>query len=209
VQGGLAPFVVGLAVAAILGRAKLGGLAVSAGFCVAGPLLSGPAVSPLNATRKILPLAPGAPALGVLVDLAAQRGRTPAVLIALACGALTVWVFWSVLQQKTPTQALLLGGGTAAFVAWVVWTTLALAGQPVRAGAAALMLGLGVGVSAVLAASALLGLYGIAVGAAAGGVLLWQMVTRRKIAAGFTPTLSAAPPPRPPPPPALPLPPPA
>jgi len=192
VQGGLAPFVVGLAVVAILGRAKLGGLAVSAGFCLAVALLSGLAFSPLSATRKIVLLALVAPAIGVLVDLAVKSGRTLAVLIALACGALTVWVFWSVLQQKTPAQALLLGGGTAAFVAWVVWTTLALAGQPVRAGAAALMLGLGAGVSAVLAASALLGLYGIAVGAAAGGFLLWQMVTGRKIAAGFTLTLSAA-----------------
>src|SRR5215510_12116769 len=171
VQGGLAPFVVGLAVVAILGRAKLGGLAVSAGFCLAVALLSGLAFSPLSATRKIVLLALVAPAIGVLVDLAVKSGRTLAVLIALACGALTVWVFWSVLQQKTPAQALLLGGGTAAFVAWVVWTTLALAGQPVRAGAAALMLGLG---------------------AAAGGFLLWQMVTGRKIAAGFTLTLSAA-----------------
>ena len=192
VQGGIAPFVVGLAVVAILGRAKLGGLAVPAGFCVAVALLSGLSFSPLSATRKIVLLALVAPGVGILVDLVFKGGRTVAVLIALACGALTVWVFWSVLQQKTPAQALLLGGGTAAFVAWVVWATLALAGQPVRAGAAALMLGLGAGISAVLAASALLGLDGISVGAAAGAFLLWQMVTGRKIAAGVTLTLSAS-----------------
>jgi hypothetical protein len=62
----------------------------------------------------------------------------------------------------------------------------------VRAGAAALMLGLGAGVSAILGASALLGLYGIAIGAGAGAFLLVQMLTGRRIAAGATFTLSAS-----------------
>jgi len=77
-------------------------------------------------------------------------------------------------------------------VAWVVASTLELAGQPVRAGAAALMLGLGAGISAILGASALLGLYGIAIGAGAGAFLLVQMLTGRRIAAGATLTLSAS-----------------
>jgi hypothetical protein len=192
IQGGVAPFVAGLITAAVLGRAGLGGLAVVVGYALAVALVSGIAFTPLSATRKLTLVAFAAPVLGILVDHVLRAGRTLATLIALACGALTVWVFWSVLQQKSLAEAVLLGGGTAVFVAWLVAAMLALANEPVRAGAAALMLGLGAGISAILGASAVLGLHGIGLGAGAGAFLLWQMVTGRKIAAGATLTLSAA-----------------
>jgi hypothetical protein len=192
VQGGIAPFVVGLVVAAVLGRARLGGLAVVAGLAVCVALVSGLAFTPLTALRKLVLLALLAPAAGIVVDFALRTGRTLNAVIALACGALTVWVFWSVLAQKPLGAAVLIGAGTAAFVAWVVGWMLALSGQPVRAGAATLMLGLGAGISAILAASALLGQYGIAIGAGAGAFLLVQMLTGRRIAAGAALTLSAS-----------------
>jgi hypothetical protein len=193
VQGGVAPFVVGLIVVVILAKAKLAGLAVTAGFAVAVALASGFAFTPLTATRKVILLGLLAPLVGIVMDFALnKRGRTLTVVVALACGALTVWVFWSVLRQRPVGEALLVGGGMAVFVAWLVGSTLELAGQPVRAGAAALMLGLGTGVSAILGASALLGLYGIAIGAGAGAFLLAQMLTGRKITAGATLTLSAS-----------------
>jgi hypothetical protein len=192
VQGGVAPFVVGLIAVAILGRAKLGGLAVVAAFAVCVYLASGFAFTPLTSLRKLVLLALIAPLVGIAVDFVLKTGRTLTAAIAAACGALTVWVFWSVLQQKPASEALLLGGGTAVFVAWVVGWTIELSGQPVRAGAASLMLGLGAGISAILGASALLGLYGIAIGAGAGAFLLVQMLTGRRIAAGATLTVSAS-----------------
>ena len=192
VQGGIAPFVVGVVVVALLAKAKLGGLAVTAGFAVAVALASGLTFTPLTAVRKVALLGLAAPAAGMVVDFTLRKGRTLTVLIALACGALTVWVFWSVLRQKSVGEALLVGGGTAVFVTWLVGSTVDLAGQPVRAGAAALMLGLGTGVSAILGASALLGLYGLAAGAGAAAFVLAQMVTGRKIAGGATLTLSAS-----------------
>jgi hypothetical protein len=188
VQGGVAPFVVGLIVVALLAKAKLAGLAVAASFAVAVALVSGLAFTPLT-TRKAS-ARPARALVGVVIDFA-SKSRTLTAVIALACGALTVWAFWSVLRQKPVGEALLFGGGLAVFVAWLVGSTLELAGQPMRAGAAALMLGLGAGVSAILGASALLGLYGI-VGAAAGAFLLVQMLTGRKIVAGATLTLSAS-----------------
>jgi hypothetical protein len=191
-QGGVAPFVVGLIVVAILGRAKLGGLALVAGFAVCVTLASGLTFTPLTALRKVVLLSLIAPAVGIAIDFVLKTGRTLTVAVALASGALTVWVFWSVLQQKPAADAALLGGGIAVFVAWLVGWTLDLAGQPVRAGAAALMLGLGTGISAILGASALLGLYGIAIGAGAGAFLIVQMLTGRRIAAGATLTLSAS-----------------
>jgi hypothetical protein len=192
VQGGIAPFVVGLVVAAVLGRARLGGLAVPAAFCVAVALIEGLTFTPLTATRKIVLLGLAALLAGIAIDFEAKVNRTLAMLVAVVCGALTVWVFWSVLRQKPPADAALLGGLAAAFVAWLVVATMTLAGEPVRAGAAALILGLGAGIAAILGASAKLGLFGIAVGAGAGGYLLWQMVTNRTIPAGATLTLSAA-----------------
>ncbi len=192
VQGGVAPFVVGVIVVALLAKAKLAGLAVATSFAVAVALVSGLAFTPLTATRKVALLGLLAPLVGIVIDFALRKSRTLTVVIALACGALTVWVFWSVLQQKPVGEALLLAGSLAVFVAWLVGSMLELAGQPVRAGAAALMLGLGTGVSAILGASALLGLYGIAIGAGAGAFVLAQMVTGKKIAAGATLTLSAS-----------------
>lgn len=192
VQGGVAPFVVGLVVVAILAKAKLGGLAVVAAFATCVYLASGLTFTPLTSLRKLVLLGLIAPLVGIAADFVLRTGRTLTAVIAAAFGALTVWVFWSVLQQSPATEALLLGGGTAVFVAWVVGSTMDLAGQPVRAGAAALMLGLGAGIAAILGASALLGLYGIAIGAGAGAFLLIQMLTGRRIAAGATLTLSAS-----------------
>ena len=192
VQGGVAPFVVGLVVVAILAKAKLGGLAVVAAFAVCVHLASGLTFTPLTSLRKLVLLGLVAPLVGIAVDFVLRTGRTLTAVIAAACGALTVWVFWSVLQQKPAPEALLLGGGTAVFVAWVVGWTMDVGGQPVRAGAASLMLGLGAGISAILGASALLGLYGIAIGVGAGAFLLVQMLTGRRIAAGATFTLSAS-----------------
>ena len=77
-------------------------------------------------------------------------------------------------------------------VAWLVAACYALRDAPVRAGAAGLMLGLGVGIAAILAASASLGQYGMAVGAACGGFLLVQMIRGKTIAAGATLTLAVA-----------------
>jgi hypothetical protein len=191
VQGGVAPFVVGLIVVILLAKAKLGGLAVVAAFAVCVHLASGITFSPLTAVRKLVLLGLVAPVVGIAVDFVLRPGRTLRAVIAAASGAAAVWVFWSVLQRGATAEALVLGGGAAVFVAWAVGATLDLAGQPVRAGAAALMLGLGAGISAILGASALLGLYGIAVGAGAGAFLLVQMLTGRRIAAGATLTLSA------------------
>jgi hypothetical protein len=192
VQGGVAPFVAGLVVVSVLAKAKLGGLAVATAFAVCVYLASGITFTPLTAVRKLVLLALIAPLVGIAVDFVLKTGRTLTAAIAAAFGALTVWVFWSVLQQGPAAEALLLGGGLAVFVAWVVGSMINLAGEPVRAGAAALMLGLGAGISAILGASALLGLYGIAIGAGAGAFLLVQMLIGRRIFAGATLTLSAS-----------------
>ena len=192
VQGTLAPFVAGLVVAIVLGRFGLAGLAVAAGFGVCAYLLNGLAFAPLTATRKIILVTLAAAAIGVVVDGIARSSRTIGIALALGSGVAAIWVFWSVLSQRPPQEAAAFGALAAIAVAATVWLNHRLADAPVRAGAAALALGVGGGIAAILGASATYGLYGIAIGAGAGAFLLVQMITNRRTAAGATLVLPAA-----------------
>jgi len=68
---------------------------------------------------------------------------------------------------------------------------LDLHSHPIRAGAAGVGLGLGAGISAILSASALIGMYGLALGAACAGFLLVAMIFGSRAAAGTSFTLAA------------------
>lgn len=189
-QGGIAPFLAGLAVAALFAPVRLAGLAAIAGFAVTVYLVGGFSFTPLTATRKIILVSLLAAGTGVCADLAFKPTRASGIVLGVIFGAATAWVFWTVLSQKPIKEALMFGGGVALFVAWLAAFSHTLRDAPVRAGAAGLMLGMGTGIAAILAASASFGQYGMAVGAACGGFLLVQMVRARPIAAGATLTLA-------------------
>lgn len=192
VHGGVAPFFVALVVSLALGPLRLGGLAVIAAFLTGMYFVSGLQFTPLTATRKIVLLAIAAPAVGVLADFAFRPTRAGAALLALCAGAGALWAFWPVLAQKPPAQAWLLGASAAAALAFMVgFAQLQLAADSIRAGAAALGLGLGAGIAAIIGASASYGLYGIALGAGAGGFLLPQMIRGKRSFAGATFTLTS------------------
>lgn len=184
VQGGVAPFIAGLVVAGVLGPLRAGGLAAGAGFVTAVFLVSGFQFSPLTATRKLILLGMLAPLIGLVADLAFKPTRATGPVLGAISGAAAVWVFIGVLQQKRPAEAALLGGAVGLLTAWLVAATHSLRDRPVRLGAAGLFLGLGAGVAALLAASANLALYGIALGAGAGGYLLVQMLQGRAMPGG-------------------------
>jgi hypothetical protein len=185
------PFLAGLVASAVLAPLRLSGLSVAAGFATAVYLVVGFDFTPLTTVRKIMLLGLIAPAVGVAVDLAFKPTRIMVPFFAAALGACSVWVFLAILRQKEIAQAVLLGGGAAIYVAWTVGSLLVLRDNPVRAGAASFALGLGTGVAAVLAASATLGLYGMAFGTAASAFLLMQMVTGKRSLAGVTLTLTS------------------
>jgi hypothetical protein len=187
VQGGIAPFVAALIVALALGRMRLAGLAVLAGFLAAVYLVSGISFTPLTATRKIVLIALASPLVGALMDFAFKPTRLGISIAALTSGAAALWVFWPVLNQKEMAQAVLLGAIAALLAIWLVGFSLsALADHPLRAGAAGLGLGIAAGGSALLGASAVYGSYGTALAAAAGAFLLPQMISGRTTAAGAT-----------------------
>lgn len=196
VQVGIIPImatsVVALVVALLLHPLQLGGLAVVAAFLTTMYFVSGLALSPLTATRKIIILSIAAPLVGILVDFAFKPTRIGAVVLALCAAAGALWVFWPVLAQKPAAEAWLLGASAVVAVAFMVgYAQLYLAGDAVRAGAAGLGLGFATGVAAVMSASVTYGLYGIALAAGAGGFLLPQMIRGKRGFAGATFTLPA------------------
>jgi len=187
VQGGLAPFVVALIVAELLQRMRLSGLAIIAGFAATVYLVSGFAFDPLTASRKI-----------VLLTLAASLFALPLMffnprwlrgLLAIAGGAAAVWVMQRILQQQAVSPMLLWGAGCAAYVGWLVFWMDGLHESSMRAASAGVGLGMGTGLAALFGASALLGQYGLALGAAAGAYLLIQMLTNAPLPCGRSITL--------------------
>ena len=184
VQGAIAPFVVALVLAIVLRRFNLAGLAVGAALATAAYYLHGLILDPLTITRKILLLGLGAAAAGFVADALFRAGPRLNAALAVLGAVGSIWAFWSVLIQKTGAKPFLLGGEIALFAGLMIIMLCALQAQPVRAGGAALGLGVGTGVAAILGASATYGLYGIAIGAGAGGFLLVQMVSGRTTAAG-------------------------
>ena len=192
IQSSVAPFAVGLIFAGLFFPLRLAGLAAGAGFLATVWMIGNFGLAPLTATRKIVVLGMAAPALGALADLAFKPTRATGPVLGALFGAGSIWVFWSVLSQKPPAQAALLGAGVFALVLWTVAFAVSLQDQAVRAGAAGLFLGLGAGVGAVLGASALLGQYGMALGAACGAFLLLVMILGKRVVAGATFTLTAS-----------------
>ena len=192
VQAGVAPFVAALVAALLFRPLKLSGLAIAAGFAVAVYLIAGFEFTPLSTIRKIFLVGLLSPIAGIAIDLLGKRVRAMHWIVGTLCGALTVWVFFAVLKQKQGAVPWLMGGGVALFVAWLSGSMVALRADAPRAGAAALMLGLGVGVCAVLGASASFGQYGIALAASSGAYLLAMVMLRPGMPGGATLALPAA-----------------
>jgi len=193
VQENVLPLAIALVLALLLRPLRLEGLSLVAAFLGSVYFVSGIDFVPLTATRKVVLLSMAAPVAGLLVDFAFKPTRVGALIIALAAAAGALWSFWPVLSHKPGNEPWIFGASAALALAFVSGFSLVqLAGDSVRAGAAALALGLGAGVASVLSASALYGTYGVALAAGAGGYLLPQMVTGRKCQGGATFALTFA-----------------
>lgn len=191
VQAGLAPFLAGLITAVLFRRIKLSGLSIIAGFIITVYLASDFTIVPLTSVRKIVLSGWISAALALLLFL--LNLRRPASLLPILGGAAAIWTVLRILQQQ-PTQVLLLWGtACAAYVAILVWGMDKLSDkEPLRAASAASALGIGTGGAALVGASALLGQFGLALGAAAGAHLLIQMITNKPLSTGRTFTFPLA-----------------
>lgn len=192
VQGGVAPFVVALIVAALLGRTRYAWLAVVAGYATMVVLSTGFSFSPLTAGRKIVLLTLVAAAAGIVIDALAPRVRTMAPALVAAAGIAAVWALWSILSQRQGMQFWLALAAVALFAAALAFLILRLRDDPVRAAAAGVGLGVATGIAAVLSASIGFLLAGMAVAAGSGALLLVWVITRQPVAPGFFGTLTLA-----------------
>lgn len=186
VQGGVAPLVAALLVGFVLARTRFAWLAIVAGYATMVALSIGFAFDPLTVARKTVLVGCLAPLVGIVVDRIPRPSRAVAPLLALAAGAVSVWIFRSILEQRDARAAVLLGGGLAIFAAAIVASTIRLRDYGLRGGAAGLGLGLATGIAGLLSASIGYFLAGVAVAASAGAMLLVQVVSRRRIAPGYT-----------------------
>lgn len=193
VQAGVAPFLVALVVAAILGRSRLLGLAIGAGFLTTVALVMGLSFESLTSVRKMVLVGLLATLAVLVLELAKLQPKMRVrVVLAVLAGAAAVWVLLRVLLQQPLAGALLTAAAAAIYLALLSDSTTAASGDSVRASAAALMSGLGAGALALLGASAMLAQIGIAVGAASGATLLVQMIAGRRAPAGWTLALPAS-----------------
>lgn len=192
-QAGVAPLVVALAFALALRSSRLLGLAITAAFALVIALTVGYSFEPMTAMRKLV-LAGLTTAVLILI---LELRTTPAsilvrAMLAGAAAAAALWLSWRVLQQQDGAKAALWGAGAVVYVALAVESSLQVREDDIRAACSSLMLGLAVGVLAILGASAVLGLVGIATAAGAGAVLLIRMVGTSHRPSGWTLVLPAA-----------------
>jgi hypothetical protein len=190
VQGGLAPFLAAIAAALVLYPVRLSGVAAACGFFAAVYLTGHLGFEPTSATRKLLLVALAAPVLGAVADLAFRPTRAAGVVLGVAFGIAAFWVYLSVLAQMPPQRLVLYAVGVMLFVGMTVAFCLLSYAEPVRAGAGGVGLGLGAGISALFSGSQLFGLWGIALGVAAGAFLLLAMILGKRLYAGASLTLS-------------------
>jgi hypothetical protein len=186
IQGGVAPLVVALIVAFALARTRFAWLAIGAGYATMIALSTGFSFSPLTVARKTMLLGLLSPLVGVAADLVPRRSRETALALAVAAGALSIWVFLAILQQQDAMNAIGVGGGIALFVAALAAATLRLRDDGPRAATAGLGLGVATGIAGVLSASIGYLVAGAAIAAAAGALLLVQVVLSRGLAPGMT-----------------------
>ncbi len=187
VQAGLVPFGVALLVAVLLKPLRLSGLAVILGFAATVFLNHGFSFEFSSLKTKIVWM--GVAAAVTAVPLALFSAGWVRPLLAAGGGACALWLFQHLLQQQPLAHMFLWGAGIALYAGGLVFWMDKLHDQPVRAGAAGLGLGLGTGLAVLFGGYASLGLYGVALGAAAGAYLLIQMITGGRLPCGYAFTL--------------------
>lgn len=190
VQGGLAPFVIALITAILLRRLRLSGLAIVAGFAVTVYLVSGFDIEPLTTTRKLVWLGLASGLLSLPLSLTSRSMWRP--VIAAFAAAAAVWMSVRILRQHANVEAMQWGLGGALYVGWLSYWMDDLRNSPVRAASAGMALGLGTGAAALIGASALLGQYGLSLGAAAAAYLLILVTSNSQLACGRSFTLPIA-----------------
>jgi hypothetical protein len=178
-QTAFAPLVSSLVVVLMLQRAGRiwHGFAVMTGVFVAILLTTGFSFQPLTSTSKIILSSLILPFSAFLLVQLKCPLVYRAVFLALSMAIAAVWVAWPVLGRQEGLELWLTGGRVALFAAAIGggmrWFSQ---GDVTRQGGTMLALGIGVGATSMIAASALYAQLAFAVSAAVGGLLLVALV---------------------------------
>ena len=185
-QGGVAPLLVALVVAAALARTRFAWLAITLAYATMIALDTGFSLFPPTVARKTMLIGLLSPLVGIVADTYPRWSRRIVATLAVTMGLLSIWVFLTVLQNGDGANAVVAGAGVAVFVAALIAAMLRLRNDGPRCGAAGLGLGLAVGIAGVLSASVGALIAGVAIAAACGAMLVVQTTLSRPLAAGFT-----------------------
>jgi hypothetical protein len=178
IQSGVAPFVAALAVAVMfrhLGRVA-GAAAIVAALCVTVGWVTGFGLWPLTSTRKIILLALLVAPVAVALEWARLRAGWRDVLWFAVGAAAMVWVTWPVLARRGLGEAVVTALPLAVYCGWVTAVAGRGAGDCLGTASSVAVFGLATGGAAIFGATALLGQLALAVGSAAGGVLVVHLV---------------------------------
>lgn len=187
-QSGVAPSVVSLLLGLIFYRLAgfWAGIAVVAGFYATAWLVTDLKFFPLTSTRKILLLGLAALGVGLVFDLYRSTPRWLTYLFFTAGFAAAVWLVWPVfMRNKEEWDAWMMAGLSGAYVGWLLVSFVGLRDKGERATTGLLALAGGTGISALLAASALLGQLASAIAAAMAAYLLAGLFSSRLNAGGL------------------------
>lgn len=191
-QAVVAPFLVAVAVAALLHRPRLAGLALPAAVAVAVALAAGFSFEPLTGPGQ-LALAGLACALPVAwIAWLRTGGPLAGAVFAALAGSATFWMLQRSLAQGDAALGLALGVAAALYVAALVEGGRRFVRDPIPAASAALLLGLGFGTLALLGADPPAAQVSAALGAGAAAVLLVQLLAGRSAAPGWSLVLPVA-----------------
>lgn len=181
-QSGVAPFIASLLLGLILYRTVgfWAGISVAVGFYLTAWLITDLKLFPLTSTRKILLLGLVALGAGLIFDLYRNAPRWLLFLFFAAGFGAVVWIVWPVLMRKSDEWEIWMTVGLCgAYVGWLLVSFVTMRDKSGRATTGLLALAGGTGISALFAASALLGQLAGAIAAAMAGYLLAGLFSSR------------------------------
>ncbi len=193
VQAAIVPFIAALVVGLLLKPVGWywAGLAVIAGFYASASLIIGFEFTPLTSTRKLVLIGMCAAIAGLVLDYFAPKPRQLYPLLAVLGGSAVLWVIWPPLMRMNGVTLWMYGAGSVAYVTWILLSLEGLRNRALRADVAAMTLGLGTGIAALMGASALLGQLASALAAATGAFLLLS-IFKKTLPIGLLMLLPAA-----------------
>jgi len=194
IQGGIAPFFVALVIAGLFYRINiLAGLAIVAGFITTVSLTTGISFEPLSSTRKITLLVMIIPFLAIALQLIDKYNDFTIRVFHVFASAAVLWVLWPVISNNPSIEMLFLTLSYIVYAAWMMKVFMRMSEQPAIVTSTAVTgVGIAIGGSAMIGASALLGQLGLALAAAGGAFLLVQLIKKSDEDSGLTLTMTSA-----------------